>query len=323
MTVSPNQSSSIAGFKFKSRTSVWESLRDRVAGLREYASRHKRVRNGALVALLLLGSATGVWAYIASRPMAVPNVLVDDLDDVMNYMLLSEEFNRLSLAQRRALLKDLVAKMKGMGSDDSAMMAAFAAGIMGPAREQLRKNAEKLMIDQWDEFAQQYERIPKDKRGDHLDKSLTEMTKLVEEIGGFKIPIKEEDRATRAKADAKRNKERNGNRVNTMREDMAMAAAQSVQRGSEIASPKQKARMALFMRDMTRHLRGEDPETGKPIEPPVPPEDPTKEKDKEKQPEDPNNPNGNDPNGSNPAAPGTEPGGGKPTPPPAPPGPGR
>lgn len=251
-------------FKMLSRRSWIQRMRDRLDDISYNFRRSRRAQMILLALLLISGLGGGAWWYVATRPVPVPKVLVDDLEDALNFMLISDEFNKLSLAERRALLKDLIARMKGMGSEDSALMAAFAAGIMGPARAQLQKNAEKLMIDQWDDLARQYTQVPKDKRGEHLDKALVDMTKLAEDIGGFKLPGKEEDRPKQAKADAQRNRERNGNRVNNMKEDMAMAAAGAVVRGSEVTSPKQKARMALLMRDMTRHLRGENLDTGKP-----------------------------------------------------------
>ncbi|MBX9738102.1 MAG: hypothetical protein K2X32_14365 [Phycisphaerales bacterium] len=306
---------SMANFKLQSRRSGFGRLREQLAALSErFDSRRARAAAGCALVALAIGG--GVWYYVATRPVVVPKVLVDDLEDSLNFMLLSDEFNRLPLKQRRDLLKDLVARMKGMDSGDSALMASFAAGIMGPARAQLQKNAEKLMVDQWDEFARDYTSVPKAKRGEFLDKSLVEMTKMMEDIGGFTLPVKEEDRAAMAKKDAKRNQERNGGRVTKLDDNMAMGAAGAVVRGSELASPKQKARMSLLMRDMTRHLRGEDVDSGKPIEPPPAPED--KDKDKEPKPEqdpamDPNQDPNADPN-AQPAspsspAPGTPPAG--------------
>lgn len=229
--------------------------------------RRKGVRRGMAVVLVILLVGGGTWGYAQARPVKVPRVLQDDLEDALNFMLISDEFNKLSLKERRDLLRDLLARMKGMDSQDSALMAAFAAGIMGPARAQLQKNAEKLIIDQWDDFAQKYTKVSKDKRGEFMDGALVEMTKMLEEIGGFSLPVKPEDRAAQAKKDAQRDKAKYGNRVNTMREDMAMGAAGMVQRSGEVASPKQKARMSLLVRDMTRHLRGEDIDTGKKAEP--------------------------------------------------------
>lgn len=261
-------------FKLQSRRSGLGRLRESLAGFgQRFDSPRRRAIGGALVLMLALGA--GSWYYVATRPVAVPQVLVDDLEDSLNFMLLSDEFNKLPLKQRRELLRDLVARMKGMDSGDSALMASFAAGIMGPARAQLQKNAEKLMVDQWDEFAAQYTGVPKAKRGEFLDKSLIEMSKMMEDIGGFALPVKPEDRPAMAKKDAKRNQERNAGRVNKMDDNMAMGAAGAVVRGSELASPKQKARMSLLMRDMTRHLRNEDVDSGKPIEPPAPPAPPT------------------------------------------------
>lgn len=261
---------SSAPFKLQSRESGWSRLRD--VGRNSLESmRRPRVRNTVIATLLLLLVGGGTWGYLASRPVAKPHVLIDDLDDSLNYMLLSDEFNKLPLSERRALLKDLVKRVKGMGSEDSALMAAFAAGIMGPARDQLRKNAEKYFLDQVDEFAKEYAGAPKDKRGEFLDKKLNDLVEMMEDMGDFKLPDRmKKDIPGQAKKGAARNVERNRGKTNTIRDSAADAAVGMVNRAGTLSSPKQIARMGLFMRDMTRHLRGEDIDTGAPVPKPEP-----------------------------------------------------
>src|SRR5262245_35712609 len=90
---------------------------------------------GAVVVL------AGVTVGIASLwPRATPDYLEDDMDDVLDYTLLSEEFNNLPVQRRLELIKDLVQRLKTLSADDSAVMAAFAATIREQMRRQMERN---------------------------------------------------------------------------------------------------------------------------------------------------------------------------------------
>jgi hypothetical protein len=215
----------------------------------------------ALLALGVIGA--GAYWYMELRPKPVPLVAEDDLDDVLNYTLLTDDFNKLSIDERLAIIKELVARMKGMDSGDSALMAAFAAGISGKARDQLQKNADKLAIDVWDKFAQSYEKIAKDQRDKHLDDAFVEFTKMMEDIAGISRNVPDEKRLSDAKSQAKRDMDRVKGRA--MRAEYVDNFFQMYsQRGSKETSPAQRGRMTRFAQDMTRHLRGQDIDSGKP-----------------------------------------------------------
>lgn len=223
-----------------------------------------RVRAGALVlcGLLVVGGAVG--AYVALRTRPTPDYLIDDLDDVLDYTFLTAEFNRLSLEKRLALVKDLVKRIKGMGNGDSALMAAFAAGITGKAREQLQANIERLMIDIWDDFALRYANVPEGDRDAWLDNAFIEFSKMAEDIAGSTRTVSDAERLAEGKKNAQRDQERAKERDRGMNARFGGFIFQTVERGSNQASPAQRARMAQFSLEMTRHLRGQDAKSGKP-----------------------------------------------------------
>jgi hypothetical protein len=229
--------------------------------------RRRRVRRIAMAlgGLLLVGG--GVGAYFALREKPQPDYLASDIDDILDYTILSDEFNNLPIEKRMELLGQLVSRLKKFDSGDSELLAAFAAGIKGDIRRQLEENISRLAIDSWDQKAAAYEKLGKDasseERREFLEKSYVDFEKMMETVGGRVRNVSDEDRLARAKKDGKREYEsfkegkRPGNSelgefVGFMNNKMASHAA-----------PSQRARGAGMMRDMTRVFRGQDPATGK------------------------------------------------------------
>lgn len=264
-----------SGKKTRYRKPAGESIRD----LTESAGRlweRKWLKRSILSALVVLVCAGSAFAYVQMRPRAVPDVFADDLADVLDYTLLTDAFNKLSVDERLALIKRLVERLKSMDSNDSALVAGFAAGIGGKAREQLQKNAEKLMVDIWDKFSAEYARVKPEDRDAYLDKSFVDMTKMFEDVSGFSVPIKDEQRVDEARKQAKRDeKMMKGASQRPMNVERAAGFMGFINdRGQKLTSPEQRGRMAGFSRDMTRRLRGQDIKTGKPLEGQAP-EEPT------------------------------------------------
>ena len=215
---------------------------------------------GAVLLLAVVGGA-----YLALRPVPMPDYDTDPIDEVFNFTLLTDEFNALPVEKRVELIGKIVGRIKTMGAGDSAMLAAFAAGIMGQAREQLQANATRLVIDLWDKSALEYAKVPPDKQGEYVDKLVVDLIKTTELIGG---QARDVDDATRL-ADAKKQAQR----------DVAMLSdPKKAPSGTEFArmwvfmdrtvgsqaSGGERARGQQLMRDMTRRLRGQDVHTGKP-----------------------------------------------------------
>lgn len=240
--------------KRKYRKPAGESLRDVGYWLSEQWRRRwvKRSTISALVVLLCAGSA---FAYVQLRPRAVPDVFEDDLADVLDYSLLSENFNKLPLDERLRLLKDLVAKIKGMDSNDSALMAGFMAGITGKARAQLQRNAEKLGVDIWDKFALDYSKVQPENRDEYLDKAFVDFTKMMEDLAGIKNPMEDNKRLEEAKKQTQANKPPPvPNDIDAGRLGQFMGFIND--RSQKLTTPQQMGRMSEFGRDMSKRLAG-------------------------------------------------------------------
>lgn len=209
----------------------------------------------------VMAIAGGV-AYGAAMlmPRSEPDVFADDLADVLDYTLVSEEFNKLPIEQRLKLLQEVIARLKGSDSQDSAMVAAFAAGLTGPMRAQLMRNAEKLAVDVWDKFASEYAKVPPADRDAYLDKAFIDFTNMMEDIAGLDTGVDEGQRMDRARRDMQRGTPRD---VPPMNAGQAAGLVQWMNdRAGKYTTPMQQANMASFARDMSRRMTGVQSPTG-------------------------------------------------------------
>lgn len=230
--------------------------------------RRRRARTIAIVcaSLLLLGG--GVGAYFAFREKPQPDYLTSDIDEILDYTILSDEFNNLPIDKRLELLGKLVARLKKLDSGDSELLAAFAAGIKGEIRRQLEENISRLAIDAWDQKAAEYEKLGRDASPDErkkfLEGSYVDFEKMMEAVGGRVRDISDEDRLARAKKNGKRDYESFKEGKRPKNSELGEFVGFMNDRMASHASPSQRARGAGMMRDMTRVFRGQDPITGNP-----------------------------------------------------------
>jgi hypothetical protein len=224
---------------------------------------------------LVLGSCAGMLtlagAIVGFATMigpARPDYDKDRIDALFQYTLLTDEFNRLSVKERAELIGQLIQRVGSMGSSDSVLLAAFAATIQGEAREQLVENASRLFLDMIDEQAVKYDAsLPRDLRVKQLEDSIIEMARLFETMGGQDNPTDPEQILEDAQRQAQRDQQRvQEGRVSAEEAGRVMTVLN--QTLGQNASPHQTARGGRMLRDMTRHLRGQDIDTGKPIRKP-------------------------------------------------------
>jgi len=224
----------------------------------------RRVGGLAAVLGLLLG---GAWAVKSLIPHPTPDFLNDDFGEVLTFTLLTDDFNKLPLDERMRLLKDLVQRMKTMSEDDAPVMAAFAASLKQEMKKQMETNVKKLAADMIDNYAKNYAAVLPQDEAAFLDDSIIGFTELMEDVAGERSPLPRDpkERLNVIKEQAKKDEAK-------LREDKSRLTADRAARFFEfvhsdqqtVSDPQQRGRSAKFMRDMTRHLRGQDPSTGKP-----------------------------------------------------------
>jgi hypothetical protein len=226
-------------------------------------------RAGAILCVSLV-LAGGMWGIFALAPRPAPDYLDDDMRNVLDYTLLSEDFNKLPVERRLELIKELVERMKKLSGEDSAAMAAFAATIKKEMRRQMERNIKRLAVDTIDIYAKDYATTPPEQQEKFLDDSIIGFTRMMEDIAGENSPLPKDDaeRIATIKDQAKRDEK-------TLRENDSRPTADRVGRFFEfihndqenVSDPVQRGRNAKFMRDMTRHLRGQDVATGRALPP--------------------------------------------------------
>ncbi|MCX5691429.1 MAG: hypothetical protein NTV94_16835 [Planctomycetota bacterium] len=210
----------------------------------------------------------GIGIYFAVRPTPQPDYLNGPLDDVFNYTLLTDEFNKLPVEKRLELIGQLVQRLKSMNGDDSVLMAGFAAGIAGAARKQIEENASRLAIDMWDKYAKDYTKVPESDKSEYLDQTFLNFVKMMETVGGEQRDKPDEERLAEVRRQVARDRERlkDPNRQ-PKGEDLGRMFRFMDQNVGGHASPEQRTRGMMMMRDMMRHFRNQDVGTGKALPP--------------------------------------------------------
>lgn len=216
-----------------------------------------------IAALGLLAGASVAWS--ALRPISVPDAQRARLPRILSFALLDADFNKLPVKERLDLVLSLAKRMQGMGAGDSALVAAFAAGIRGEAREQLEANARTFASDLMADYGKQYTAVPEDQKDAFLESTAVEWSKLMEQLTGETRNLSDEQRLGEMREQAKRDAERGRQTDRRLTAERASNFMRMVQSDfSRYSSPNERASSALFLRDMTRVLRGRDPATNEP-----------------------------------------------------------
>lgn len=154
------------------------------AAITPYTSSPKfmqRLGAGVVAATML---ALCVSGYLYWERHHKPNYALDPIDDVAEFTFLRDDFNNLSIEERLKLIREFADRIRSASSSDSAMLASFAAGISGKAREQIAANASRLMLDMVDRSAIEYSSLTGEEREKFLEKSVLEWVRIRDQVAG-------------------------------------------------------------------------------------------------------------------------------------------
>ena len=164
---------------------------------------------GALLVALLVCLAL-LWN--ASRLRQPPSIFDTPIDNTLGYLTL-KDFSKLPLEERIRFMMELAERFRSLKPSESAAMAAFLAGVAGPARDQLRDNVKMIAKDVLAEGAQNYMALSPEKRGAFLDEWIIKWQRKMEKV----TPGKEEKKTDSERLDAMRDQgKRNEERQNRM-----------------------------------------------------------------------------------------------------------
>lgn len=208
---------------------------------------------GALVA--------GAYWWFEVRFREPPSIFDSPVDDVLGYFAL-DDFSQLPIEERIRFLRELSDRFRGMSQADSATMAAFLAGLSGPAREQATQNARVLAKDVLAQGADEYFRIPERDRGKYIDEWLVRWIKTGERIAtGKESERTDEEMLADIREQGERGRERAAerpaDRMPSLTEGGAMRFldfwASDVEKAS---SPREQGQIVRFLGDVRKRFGG-------------------------------------------------------------------
>jgi hypothetical protein len=229
-----------------------------------WVARHKRIALSVL-AVLIVGGGLLLWDRYRLHP--TPDYATADMEDLLDYTFITDDFNKLPIDERLDLIRDLIRRFSTMEGSDSVLMAQWAAMIGGDLREKMMRNASLVAIDMWDSAAAKYASVPADDRGKFLDDTVVDFLRTMDSMNpNGPRDVTNEQLLGEAREQAGRDKD--AIRSGEMSSGELGRMADFMRNGmGKFAAPQTQTRAAQMMRDMTRHLRGQDVATGKPLPP--------------------------------------------------------
>lgn len=213
----------------------------------------------ALAIVAALALAGGAWAWWSSRWKPPPSIFDAPVDDVLGYLAI-DDFNRLPLDERVRFMIDFANRFRGLEQSDSALMAAFMAGLTAKAKEQLRQNARTLAKDILAEGAAAYVNLPEKERGAFIDGWLVRWSKVGEEIAmGEPRQRSDEERIEEFRREARRGQERQAERrVDISLTEVGAARFLDFWQSDveQAATPREQGQITRFMVDVRKRLTG-------------------------------------------------------------------
>ncbi|MDA0802926.1 MAG: hypothetical protein O2819_04120 [Planctomycetota bacterium] len=217
----------------------------------------RRVQVAMLAVILVAGAGTGAFAWWNTRFQPPPSIFDTPVDGVLSYLTI-DDFSQLPLKERLDFMLDLADRFRGLGSGESASMAAFLAGVTGPSRAQLEQNVRLLAKDALVEGAATYYTLPKDHRGDYIEKWTCDWIRYGERVTTGEESKKTDEELLRG---IRRGAERDGERVADMGNIPSLNAEGAMSflgffstQVQGTASPREQGQIAGFLDDVRGHF---------------------------------------------------------------------
>lgn len=215
--------------------------------------RLSKIGGGLLVALLVCLAL--LWN--ASRLRPPPSIFDTPIDGTLSYLTM-KDFSKLPLEERIRFMMELAERFRSLKPSESAAMAAFLAGVAGPARDQLRDNVKMIAKDVLADGAQNYMALAPDKRGAFLDEWIIKWQRKMEKVTTGKEDTKTDSERLEAMRDqGKRNEERQnrmtgGGNLSDRGANGFLGFWQGEIEGS--STPREQGQITKFLDDMRTRL---------------------------------------------------------------------
>jgi hypothetical protein len=210
---------------------------------------------GRALALMLAGALMlgAIGSFIFMRGHRKPPSIFDSPVDDVSAFLASKDFNAMSTKERMEYLQGILKRFGSMNQNDSAVAAAFFAGLSGKASEQLMNNARVLGKDILVEGAQQYLTMKTDQeKVAFIDQWIVQWVRMADQMGrvanGKESPAaggrSDQEVLDRLSGQAKRDAQQ----IGAISAPMAQQLMDFWQRDvASVASPKEQGQIFLFL----------------------------------------------------------------------------
>ncbi len=240
-------------------TEIRDKLDESLADLWENRRREFKLGAGGLLLAGVLAYGVYWWVEVRFRPP--PSIFDSPVDDVLGYFAL-DDFSKLPVEERIRFLMELADRFRAGDQAESALMAAFLAGLSGPAREQATQNARVLAKDILAQGAADYFKVSEKNRGKYIDDWMVKWLKTGERIATGKDSDKPDDeRLDDIRREGERGRERAAERspdqMPSLTDDGAMRFldfwASDVEKAS---TPVEQGQIVRFLGDVRKRFGG-------------------------------------------------------------------
>ena len=217
--------------------------------------RKRLVKIGGALLVALLVCLALLWN--ASRLRQPPSIFDTPIDNTLGYLTL-KDFSKLPLEERIRFMMELAERFRSLKPSESAAMAAFLAGVAGPARDQLRDNVKMIAKDVLAEGAQNYMTLSPEKRGAFLDEWIIKWQRKMEKVTtGTEEKKTDSERLDAMRDQGKRNEERQnrmtgGGNLSDRGANGFLDFWQGEIQGS--STPREQGQITKFLDDMRTRL---------------------------------------------------------------------
>lgn len=208
----------------------------------------------AIAAVVLAGITIGAIRLI---PTTKPDPFAAEVTDVAGFVF-DEDFNRLPPRERLGFLVDLIKRFRDFDENDAVALSNLLAQMNDAMRAQIEENIRRLAVDLMSESAREYADLSPEERAAYLNQLLLEMDMLGDEVSGRDRDDTEDERLARMQRQAERDQARAQQRGGeSLQPERVQGFFEMYQETATQVNAVDRGRIAVLMRDMSRHLRGE------------------------------------------------------------------
>jgi len=211
--------------------------------------------SGGVGVIVLVAAGYLVWSLI---PTAPPDIWGDDIPDVTLFFM-DEDFNRLPSSERLSLIVEFGKRFNEFDQDDAVLMAGVIGEMNREMRRQFEENARQLVADVMIDSAVEYDELSPDEQEAFLEDFVLMFDRMSDEINGRDRDVDDADRFDSIQEDFQKDDQRQQSRGSSAIQADGVNGFFEMYNSeiSERSGAVERGKVLRFMRDLTRHMRGD------------------------------------------------------------------